>query len=229
MSLDANIPANFRGVVRLFPLPNLVLFPQVIQPLHIFEPRYRQMLADALGDDRLLAMALLKPGWEEDYHLAPPIHPVVCVGRVLQEERLPDGRYNLLLHGLVRARVIEELATEKLYRSASVELLPDVPPPPAAGQELRRQLGEQMGRWLAEQSAALAQMRKLVESPLTLGALCDAFAYALPVGAQAKQELLEEPRAEERARRLLARLAETPPRQPAPQPASHFPPDFSAN
>ena len=77
---------DFCGTVRLFPLPNLVLFPHVAQPLHIFEPRYRQMTADALEDDRLLAMALLQPDAEEQ-GAAPPIHRVVCVGRILQVAR----------------------------------------------------------------------------------------------------------------------------------------------
>src|SRR5437588_755419 len=83
---------NLGGTARLFPLPNLVLFPYVIQPLHVFEPRYRRLLADALAGDRLMAMALLKPGWEEDYQQRPAIHPVVCLGKIFKEERLPDGR-----------------------------------------------------------------------------------------------------------------------------------------
>jgi Lon protease-like protein len=226
MSDDHDVPGTFRGVVRLFPLPNLVVFPHVIQPLHIFEPRYRQMMADALDDDRLLAMALLRPGWEEDYHQAPPIYPVVCVGRILQEERLADGRYNLLLQGLARARVVEELDTGKLYRSARVELLSDVAAPPDLGAELRRQLGERMGRSFAGQAAALAQLRQLLESPLPLGALCDVFTFALPMGVEGKQRLLEEPLAEERARRLLAHLEETAGAEEGRHP---FPPGFSAN
>src|SRR5262245_15586271 len=125
MSQGPFSPDDFCGTARLFPLPNLVLFPHVAQPLHIFEPRYREMMADALAGDRLLAMALLRPGWEEDYLKQPPIHPVVCLGRVMQEEQLPDGRYHLLLHGLCRARVIEELPTDRLYRTARVDLLRD--------------------------------------------------------------------------------------------------------
>src|SRR5947208_11484422 len=96
---EANPLANFDGRVRLFPLPNLVLFPRVVQPLHVFEPRYRQLMADALDTDRLIAMALLRPGWEADYEKAPPLHPTVCLGRIQQEERLGDGRYNFLLQG----------------------------------------------------------------------------------------------------------------------------------
>src|SRR5262245_22614460 len=117
---------DFQGTARLFPLPNLVLFPHVAQPLHIFEPRYRQMMADALAEDRLLALALLRPGWEEDYHKRPLLYSLVCLGRIWQGEMLPDGRYNLVLHGLCRARVVEELETGKLYRTARVELPDEV-------------------------------------------------------------------------------------------------------
>src|SRR6266702_3000213 len=116
---------NFRGTARLFPLPNLVLFPSVIQPLHIFEPRYRQMMADALDDDRLLAMVLLRPGFEEEYDRRPPIHTIACLGRIFNEERLQDGRYNLLLHGLRRVRIEDELPADRLYRQARVLLLED--------------------------------------------------------------------------------------------------------
>src|SRR5262245_52740264 len=104
MSEGAFPQKRFAGTARLFPLPNLVLFPNVAQPLHIFEPRYRQLMADALADDRLITMALLRPGWEQDYHKSPPLYPVACVGRIAQEQRLPDGRFNLLLQGLCRAR-----------------------------------------------------------------------------------------------------------------------------
>src|SRR5271156_3855610 len=100
---------NFAGFARLFPLPNVFLFPYVTQPLHIFENRYRQMTADALASDRLIAMALLCPGWENNYDGRPPVHPVVCLGRIVSEERLPDGRYNLQLRGLIRARVMQEV------------------------------------------------------------------------------------------------------------------------
>ena len=72
---------TFSGVARLFPLPNLVLYPHVMQPLHIFEDRYREMLEDALAGDRLIAMALLEPGWETDYESRPPIAPLRLPGQ----------------------------------------------------------------------------------------------------------------------------------------------------
>ncbi len=229
MSQGPDFPEDFRGEVRLFPLPNLVLFPAVVQPLHIFEPRYRVMMADALADDRLLAMALLQPGWEEDYDKAPPIHPTVCVGRIFQEERLPDGRYNLLLHGLARACVVEEVAADRPYRSARVLLVEDVPAPPATEEGLRRQLGEQMTRWFAQQSAALAQLRQLLVSTMPLGTLCDVVSFALPMAVEVKQGLLDEGSVEGRVRRLLAHLEQAaPPPRPAAGPRT-FPPGFSPN
>jgi uncharacterized protein len=222
---------DFSGLARLFPLPNLVLFPYVIQPLHIFEPRYRELMADCLRDDRLITMALLRPGWEEEYHKRPAIHPVVCVGRVVKDELLPDGRYNLLLHGLSRARVLEELSTDKLYRLARVELLEEVPvASPVAEQHLRRRLGEYMTAWFASQASALAQLRKLLEGSLPLGTLCDIFSFTLTIDIEVKQQQLEQLDVEARARRLLAHLQTCPPGQAPQAAAKHkFPPEFSAN
>jgi Lon protease-like protein len=214
--MSDELPAldDFCGTARLFPLPNLVLFPHVAQPLHIFEPRYRQLMADALDDDRLIAMALLRPGWEEDYDKRPPIHPMVCLGRILQEQRLADGRYNLLLHGLSRARVVEEPPTGKLYRVARVELVQDVAVGSAAREAaLREGLGQGVTPFFAAQSAAAEQLQRLLESGLPLGTLCDIFAFALPLGPEVKQRLLDEAGVEPRVRLLLDRAS---PRRRAP-------------
>jgi Lon protease-like protein len=88
MNSDLSALAHFDGVARLFPLPNLVQFPHVVQPLHIFEARYRQMTADALAGDRFLAMVLLRPGWETDYEGRPPIYSVACLGKIVADHRL---------------------------------------------------------------------------------------------------------------------------------------------
>src|ERR687888_846338 len=127
MNDDAQALAKFAGTARLFPLPNLVLFPHVVQPLHVFEPRYRQMTADALAGDRLIALALLQPGWEEEYDARPAVHPVACLGRVVADQLLPDGKYNLLLRGVSRLRLIEEVPDGRPYRTARAELLGDGP------------------------------------------------------------------------------------------------------
>ena len=94
--------------IPLFPLPNVVLFPNVFLPLHIFEPRYREMVADALDGDRLIGMVLLRPGWEPGYEGRPPVYPIGCAGLITHHERLPDGRYNIVLRGLEKFRILEE-------------------------------------------------------------------------------------------------------------------------
>src|ERR1043166_7472833 len=99
---DASFLAGYTGLARLFPLPNLVFFPYVMQPLHIFEPRYRQMTADALDGDRLIALVLPKPGWEDSYAGSPPIYSIATLGAVAADQKLDDGRYNILLRGLSR-------------------------------------------------------------------------------------------------------------------------------
>ena len=219
---------QFSGTARLFPLPSLVLFPSVIQPLHIFEPRYRQMMADALASDRLLALVLLRPGWEEDYHLRPAVHSVACLGRITSEQELPDGRYNLLLNGLSRIRIVEELPADRLYRVARVELLCDRNPSAAAECELRQELSRRAPAWFGAHGA-LEQVRQLLQGELPLAALCDIFSFILPLEVEFKQALLEEADVAVRVRRLLAYMDE---QQPSVLPKSaerKFPPEFSLN
>ena len=106
----------------IFPLPTVVLFPNVFLPLHIFEPRYRQMVADALAGDRIIGMVLLQPGYEDDYDGAPPIYATGCSGLITHAEQMDDGRYNLILRGLEKFAIDnEELpAVGRLYRSAVI-------------------------------------------------------------------------------------------------------------
>jgi Lon protease-like protein len=112
------------AVIPLFPLGEVVLFPHVPAPLHIFEPRYRKMVADALGGARVIGMVLLRPGWESDYEGRPPVFDAGCAGLIDRWEELPDGRYNILLRGFSRFRVRQEHAGEP-YRLATVDALPD--------------------------------------------------------------------------------------------------------
>src|SRR5437660_12571644 len=100
------------AVVPLFPLPNTVLFPHAVLPLHIVEERYKKMTIDALAGDRQIAMALLRPGWEKDYYGRAAIEPTVCVGTIVSHESLADGEYNFLLQGRTRARVIREVVDQ---------------------------------------------------------------------------------------------------------------------
>jgi Lon protease-like protein len=114
--------------IPLFPLPNAVLFPNVFLPLHVFEPRYRQMVADALDGDRIIGMTLLRPGWERDYEGRPAIYPIGCAGLITFVERHKDGRYNIVLRGLEKFRVVEEdTTTARSYRVARVESMMEPP------------------------------------------------------------------------------------------------------
>lgn len=232
MTDDAAALAGFNGVARLFPLPNLVLFPQVVQGLHIFEPRYRQMTADALAGDGLITLVLLKGGWEDDYDKTPAVEDVACLGRITRHEALPDGRFNLHLRGLARVRLVEELATDKKYRTAKAVAVPDETPADlSALTEMRRKLADAVLGRFDPGGPAFRQLRDLFRGDLPLGALCDVLAYALPVPLATKQGLLAEPRVIERTAAMIRAMAPLPPEtapKPTPKPG-RFPPDFSPN
>jgi uncharacterized protein len=120
----------------LFPLPNVVLFPGVYLPLHIFEPRYREMTADALAGDRLIGMALLKPGYEANYDGRPPVYPIGCAGLITHAAKLPDGRFNIVLQGVERFRLQAE-DHSRAYRVGTIQALDDGPMTPADTATLR--------------------------------------------------------------------------------------------
>ena len=111
-------------LLPIFPLPNVVLFPGVFLPLHIFEPRYRTMVDDALNGDRIIGMVLLRPGWERDYDGRPPVYPIGCAGVITHAERLTDGRFNIVLRGMEKFRVTAE-ENDRPYRIACVDAIPE--------------------------------------------------------------------------------------------------------
>lgn len=215
---------DFSGVCRLFPLPNVVLFPHVILPLHIFEPRYRQMTQDSLAGDRLVTIVQGCPvdptnPWTEPM----PIRDVACVGKIIQHERLPDGRFNMLLLGCRRVRLVREVAAPKLYRVAEATLLEEEEP----ADSLDAGRGDLVGLFLE-----VLQMRhrldpdlaRLLNSDLPLGVLCDIMAHALDLPPAIKQSLLEETRVGHRVESLASLLQtlldETPRSRRFPRPFS---------
>jgi Lon protease-like protein len=239
---------DFDGNVKLFPLPNLVLFPHAAQDLHIFEPRYRQMTTDALAGDRMIAMVLLGAnskkgsglalpqspssalavGWEQDDAGRPPIRPVACLGRIVADERLEDGRFNLQLKGLCRVRIMEELLSPKLYRSARVRVLPDCNVPDSElAREQRDRFIHLIPSLLPGQEIAVRGFCKLF-AHLPLGVACDILSFALPLPLEGKQELLECADVTRRCRLLLGYLKTTGPVEPA-ESSYDFPPGFSTN
>ncbi len=203
MSHDADnteLP-GFAGRTRLFPLPNVVLFPHVIQALHIFEPRYRELTEAALASDKLITMALLAPGWEPSYEGRPALQPMACLGRIATHHKLPDGRYNLLLMGLKRVRLLEEFPAEQSFREALVEVMEDeYPPLGAAGrQKIQRQLLDGFRRALPLLPDMQEQVEQFLGSDVSLGILTDILAYSLPLSLDEKLLLLGEANVDRRA------------------------------
>ncbi|MEO2196323.1 MAG: LON peptidase substrate-binding domain-containing protein [bacterium] len=121
-------PTVLPATIPIFPLEDIMLFPRATRPLHIFEQRYRDMVADALEGDRLIGMVLLKPGNEADYEDRPPVYPVGTVGVIAEAEELPDGRYNIVLGGLSKFRITGE-DDSRSYRLAHIELIPEAMTP----------------------------------------------------------------------------------------------------
>ena len=113
------------AAIPIFPLPDLALFPNSTQPFHIFEPRYREMIADALAGDSIIGMVMLQPGYEDDYEGRPPIYAMGAAGLIVASERLPDGRYNIVLKGVAKFRVLGE-DESRAYRVADIVELPEV-------------------------------------------------------------------------------------------------------
>jgi hypothetical protein len=110
------------ATVPIFPLPDVTLLPNSTQPFHIFEPRYRAMVADALAGDSVIGMVVLQPGHEADYRGRPPVYAIGCAGVIVTAERLPDGRYDIVLRGLTKFTILHEDASRP-YRLADVEEL----------------------------------------------------------------------------------------------------------
>lgn len=189
--------------IPIFPLPNAVLLPRVILPLHVFEPRYRTMTEDALAGDRLIAVALLKPGFEAQYHtLDAEVHPHICVGRILREERLPDGRFNFLLQGITRAKIVNE-NRELAYRRASVA--PMFPPQiqPNIECAIRRQIKRLLESESLQPIATEANWLDMLKcSSLTLSDVIDVVAAAVLTQPEDKQCFLSNPCIESRGRCL---------------------------
>jgi Lon protease-like protein len=221
---------TFSGVARLFPLPNVVLYPHVMQPLHIFEERYREMVEDALAGDKLIAMAVLEPGWEPDYESRPPIAPYACLGKIVAHHRLADGRYNLLLLGMQRVRINHELDPLRSFRQASVELIDDEYDFDAVMEyrDVQEKLVAAFRSNLPCECETPEQLEKLLSGELPLGLLTDLAAYALPLGTAVKQELLAECRVSARAEILLSQVKQFA-ATPAVKPSYSYPPQFSDN
>lgn len=214
----------------MFPLPDVAFFPHVLLPLHIFEPRYRQMTADALEGERYIAIACLKLGWEKRPAAGEPIYDYVCLGRIAAEEKLSDGRYYLILQGVARARVVSEEASDLPYRVARLELRPDrFPPVPAIDRENRRREIVEAFRDIYPRAELDHLLHEATDTPVSLGAVCDIVASALRLPAEQTQEILAAEDVEARSDLVLNRLRELRRKAQGPPTPKRFPPGFSQN
>lgn len=171
-------------VLPLFPLPNVVLFPQMPLPLHVFEPRYRKMVEDVMASHRTIGMMLLRPGWEPEYRGRPPVYEIGCAGVIEQSEPLADGRYNIVVRGTTRFRLLEEHEGEP-YRLATVEARADVAGDGAALDEVRRRVLAAIGKAL-DGPASLVLQQELPHD-LFVNALCQ----TLTLSPVERQSLLD--------------------------------------
>lgn len=197
-------PASIPEMVPVFPLPEVVLFPRQVLPLHIFEPRYRAMVTDALAGHKAIAVALLKPNYEPCYFTPrAPIHGLVGVGRIMGVNKLADGKSNILLRGEARATIVEELSGRS-YRMARVKMLKTTSGASLeARQRLRQELCDAIRRHVHDDTEACYKYLQLFEEPRTLGELVDLIAGGLPVVGELRQCLLAELDACSRAKLLL--------------------------
>ena len=218
---------EFPGECRLFPLPGVVFFPHAVLPLHIFEPRYRQMTEDALATDRLIAIVQIRPRTNRSQIDEPELESVGCLGRIFKHERLPDGRFNFLLLGRKRIRLDREVANGKLYRSSKITIIEEVAADDSI-EEKRRELVALFRR--AYQGEIDPDLDALFETDLPLGVLTDILTQAMGLSASAKQAFLAEPSVGRRVLSLLDCLRDGKPGDDGPsERRSPFPPPFSRN
>jgi uncharacterized protein len=189
---------DFPSIIPIFPLPNVVLFPGVPLPLHIFEPRYRAMVRDAAAAHEIIGMTLLRGDWQRAYHENPDVFEIGCAGKIVNAEPLPDGKFNILLHGM-REFNIQRHIIERAYRQAEIRWRTATPRAlePRCRARLTVLLTEFVGT-----KAALPAQRLLNDPSLSDELLVNFFCYALEIPALEKQGLLEAPTLAERAERL---------------------------
>ena len=197
---DLDAVMTLPDTIPIFPLQDVVLFPNSTVPLHIFEPRYRAMVADALEGDSIIGMILLQPGHEAEYEGRPPIFEVGCAGVIITAEELPDGRYNIVLEGLEKFQVLSEDAS-RAYRLAEVEALPEV----VEGSE--RPVLAQSRRQLERALRSFSPAMRLPPADLADEDVVDSVSAVVPLAPADRQELLEADGPIERATRLIGFLA----------------------
>ena len=194
-------PVSIPKVIPLFPLPNLVFFPRTYVPLHIFEPRYREMVQAAAASHRMVGMVLLKEGWEADYEGAPAIFAMGCVGRMMNVQRLSDGRSNILLQGLRRFEIQHEVGAES-YRQGRIVLKDLFQPDAALPTEIRREIVKVVAGFIRNREDGVT-LSAMLKQPIHDDVLVQNLSFALDFTPLEKQFLLESDSLIQQGRRLL--------------------------
>jgi len=194
------------AALPIFPLPGAALFPDALLPLHVFEPRYRELVRAVLASNRLLGVACLKPGFEPEYQGRPAVFDVFGFGEVVEHEALPDGRFNITLRGLGRARIIEEFPAEHRFRVVHAELLSDLPVDSAVAGAWQRKLASLWAGLASELPEAVRDLRAITQGAETAGAFADRLAAILASEPSETQALLAERDPSERLRLLTQKI-----------------------
>lgn len=188
--------------IAIFPLSEVVLFPDTLLPLHIFEPRYRRMLADALAGDRVIGMVLLAEANEGE---TPAVYPVGCAGSIVEHKPFADGRSLVVLKGTVKFRIRREIDTEMPYRIVETQALYEAPPPMDRVRAWRDELRGRLQDLLRAEGADDDTLEKMFDK-VDLMVLTNTLCASLPLGVLEKQSLLECATIEDRQRRLVELL-----------------------
>jgi Lon protease-like protein len=192
--------ADVLPALPIFPLPNCVLLPGGLLPLHVFEPRYRELTRDCLAGHHLMGIARLRPGSRPDVvgkptgpagFAVPAVYDRIGVGRIICSEELPDGRFALLLRGVGRVEIARELSSERAYRMVEARMLDDDRCDPGDANDHLRRLISLCDRLAEILEQGGPQLRDLVRSSTSPGAAADAIAAALIMDPDMRQELLE--------------------------------------
>lgn len=207
-ALAASLQAAYQRL-PLFPLPRVALLPHTLLPLHVFEPRYRALIGDLLQGDGLLGVPQLAPGFEGDYDGRPALMPVMGVGRVLRAKAYDNGRYDILVGGLARVRLVEELEVSTPYRQVRVAPLPELEPTtaPALDRSLQ-QIRFHLLKLAQQRPDQRRELRTLAELGGCPAELLDGLAGMAIGRPDERQRYLERDRVTERAELVLAALIE---------------------
>jgi hypothetical protein len=208
VAIEVELTAADLAALPIFPLPGSALFPGSVLPLHVFEPRYREMVADVLADRRLMAVARLKPGFEGDYEGRPPVFEVCGAGVIAEHQHRSDGRYDILLRGLSRVRIVREHPPASRYRVVQATLLPDLPADAAVTSALEQQLAALWADLAPHLPEALRDLPALTKGATTGGAVADRLAGALFADPDLTQLLMTELDPAERLGHITEQLSE---------------------